>query len=87
MTGHMQSAESGLGGGGVVASGEGLVPGALVRWPSAPGSPLGVITNIDGDRVHVRFAEPQRGIAPGQLVAFYLGDEVLGGGTIARATR
>ncbi|HEV2685083.1 MAG TPA: aminomethyltransferase beta-barrel domain-containing protein [Actinomycetota bacterium] len=26
-------------------------------------------------------------MAPGQLVAFYLGDEVLGGGTIARATR
>ena len=29
--------------------------GALVRWPSAPGSPLGVITDVDGDRVHVRF--------------------------------
>jgi tRNA-specific 2-thiouridylase len=33
----------------------------------------------------VRFAQPQRGIAPGQLAAFYRGDEVLGGGTIARA--
>ena len=31
------------------------MPGALVRWPSAPGSPLGVITDVDGDRVHVRF--------------------------------
>ena len=48
--------------------------------------PAGLL-DVDGDRVHVRFAEPQRGIAPGQLVAFYLGDEVLGGGTIARATR
>lgn len=38
-----------------------------------------------GDRVVVRFDEPQRGIAPGQLVAFYDGDEVLGGATIARA--
>jgi len=37
------------------------------------------------DRARVCFAEPQRGIAPGQLVAFYLGDEVVGGGTIARA--
>ncbi len=40
---------------------------------------------IDGDRVTVAFAQPQRGIAPGQLVAFYDADEVLGGATIARA--
>ena len=45
------------------------------------------LLDVDGDRARVRFTEPQRGIAPGQLVAFYLGDEVLGGGTIARATR
>ncbi|TML81137.1 MAG: tRNA 2-thiouridine(34) synthase MnmA [Actinobacteria bacterium] len=48
--------------------------------------PAGLL-DVDGDRARVLFAEPQRGIAPGQLVAFYLGDEVLGGGTIARATR
>ncbi len=42
---------------------------------------------LDDDEVSVRFDEPQRGIAPGQLVAFYDGDEVLGGGTIARAIR
>lgn len=41
----------------------------------------------DGEAASVRFAEPQRGIAPGQLVAFYDGDEVLGGATIARALR
>jgi len=35
----------------------------------------------------VRFATPQRGVAPGQIVAFYRGDEVLGGGTIARSLR
>jgi tRNA-specific 2-thiouridylase len=34
-----------------------------------------------------RFGRAQRGVAPGQLVAFYTGDEVLGGGTIARAVR
>ncbi|HLW18013.1 MAG TPA: tRNA 2-thiouridine(34) synthase MnmA [Actinomycetota bacterium] len=45
------------------------------------------LLDVDGDRARVGFAEPQRGIAPGQLVAFYLGDEVLGGGTIARANR
>lgn len=36
-------------------------------------------------RASVRFTEPQRGIAPGQLVAFYAGDEVVGGGTIERS--
>ena len=32
-----------------------LVPGALVRWPSAPGAPLGVIVKDEGDRIYVRF--------------------------------
>jgi hypothetical protein len=48
-------AESGVNWGGIVPSEAGLVPGALVRWPSAPASPLGVVTDVDGDRVHVRF--------------------------------
>ena len=45
------------------------------------------LTTVGGDRAVVTFGEMQRGIAPGQLVAFYRGDEVLGGGTIARALR
>ena len=32
--------------------------------------------------VRVRFAEPQRAVAPGQSAVFYEGDRVLGGGTI-----
>lgn len=36
----------------------------------------------EGDRVHVEFREPQTGIAPGQAVVFYDGEEVLGGGWI-----
>ena len=32
-----------------------LVVGALVRWPSAPGAPLGVIDQVDGLRIRVRF--------------------------------
>jgi len=45
------------------------------------------IETLTGDTAAVRFAQPQRGVAPGQLVAFYSGDEVLGGGTIARSLR
>ena len=45
------------------------------------------LLDVDGTRTSVRFTAPQRGIAPGQLVAFFHGDEVLGGGTISRALR
>jgi tRNA-specific 2-thiouridylase len=45
------------------------------------------IDTLAADTAVVRFAEPQRSVAPGQLVAFYLGDEVLGGGTISRSLR
>ncbi|MFN2615246.1 MAG: tRNA 2-thiouridine(34) synthase MnmA [Actinomycetota bacterium] len=44
-----------------------------------------VLQSEDADAAHVVFRAPVRGIAPGQLVAFYAGHEVLGGGTIARA--
>jgi tRNA-specific 2-thiouridylase len=77
-----------------------------VSWIAAPPTPgaelivqirahgAGIPARLDGlagDAVTVRFGEPQRSIAPGQLVAFYLGDvggdEVLGGGTITRSLR
>jgi tRNA-specific 2-thiouridylase len=35
----------------------------------------------------VRFDDPQYAVAPGQAAVFYLGDEVLGGGTISKAIR
>jgi len=54
----------------------------------AHGEPVpATLERIEGEHVTVRFSEPQRGIAPGQLAAFYTGDEVLGGGTIARSLR
>ncbi len=37
----------------------------------------------DSRSVRLRFAEPQRAIAPGQSVVFYDGDRLLGGATIA----
>ncbi|MSQ14767.1 MAG: tRNA 2-thiouridine(34) synthase MnmA [Dehalococcoidia bacterium] len=41
----------------------------------------------DSGRVEVRFIEPQRAVSPGQAAVFYQGDEVIGGGTIARSIR
>jgi tRNA U34 2-thiouridine synthase MnmA/TrmU len=35
--------------------------------------------------VEVKLLEPALGVAPGQSAVFYLGDEVLGGATIAAA--
>ena len=46
-------------------------------------SPCIVVPSAEG-RIEVRFAEPQRAIAPGQAVVFYEGDAVLGGGWITR---
>jgi len=43
------------------------------------------ITVISGQGCEVRFAEPQRAVAPGQAVVFYAGDTCLGGATVARA--
>ena len=52
----------------------------------AHGTPVeATIERLDGSDAGVRFATPMRGVAPGQLAAFYLGDEVVGAGRIARS--
>lgn len=41
-----------------------------------------VITPLPEQRAHVKFAEPQMAVTPGQSIVFYRGDLVLGGGLI-----
>ena len=43
-----------------------------------------VIVNQLDDSCTVKFATPQRAVAPGQAIVFYLGEECLGGAYIAR---
>ncbi|MBL4774710.1 MAG: tRNA 2-thiouridine(34) synthase MnmA [Mariprofundus sp.] len=40
---------------------------------------------IDGDCVHLVFDEAQKPTAPGQVAAFYAGDELLGGGIVSHS--
>ncbi len=42
---------------------------------------------VDGDSVTVRLRQPQRGVAAGQALVMYRGDEVLGSATIRAARR
>ena len=44
-----------------------------------------VVEPLPDRRAQVRFGSPQRAVTPGQQVAFYAGEEVLGAGTIAGA--
>jgi tRNA-specific 2-thiouridylase len=46
-----------------------------------------VVEAVSADAVEVEFRTPQRGVAPGQSVVFYSGDEVLGGGRIIESLR
>ncbi|MEM7481592.1 MAG: tRNA 2-thiouridine(34) synthase MnmA [Acidobacteriota bacterium] len=59
--------------------------GATIRIRSRHSGVDGRITPLAGDRVRVEFAEPQRGVAPGQAAVFYRGTQVLGGCWIDRA--
>jgi tRNA-uridine 2-sulfurtransferase len=69
-----------------------------VTWthsPLVPGAPTSVQYRAHGEAVDaiwigdgsVAFHEPQSAVAPGQTAAMFSGDEVLGGGIIARVIR
>jgi len=45
------------------------------------------VLETEGDRLRVTFRSPQRGVAPGQSVVAYRGEELLGGGRIVESYR
>ncbi|MFQ5600726.1 MAG: tRNA 2-thiouridine(34) synthase MnmA [Candidatus Krumholzibacteriia bacterium] len=55
--------------------------GVQVRYRSAPAAVREIVRT--GGRALVRFASPQRAVAPGQAAVLYGGDAVVGGGRIA----
>lgn len=55
---------------------------ARIRFRASPAS---ATVQVCDDSVRIRFDEPQRSVTPGQTVALYDGDVVLGGGTIRSA--
>ncbi len=55
---------------------------ADVRIRYRAGEAPAVVEPLGDDRARVEFRTPVRAVAPGQLAAFYAGDEVLGAGTI-----
>jgi tRNA-specific 2-thiouridylase len=68
-----------------VAPAAGTPMEAKARYKAEP-APATLI-EARGETAVIRFAKRQRALTPGQAIAFYAGDEVLGGGTIERAWR
>ena len=60
---------------------------AKIRYASPPIGVTVLRGSDSGDRIRVVFDEPVRAVTPGQAVVLYLGDTVVGGGTIERAVR
>jgi tRNA-specific 2-thiouridylase len=51
------------------------------------GDDVPAVIESRNDQMRVEFRTPQRGVAPGQSVVVYDGDELLGGGRIVRSIR
>lgn len=56
---------------------------ARIRHSQIPAE--ATIESATGNNLQIRFAQPQRAITPGQILALYSGDTVLGGATIVEA--
>ncbi|MEO6398357.1 MAG: tRNA 2-thiouridine(34) synthase MnmA, partial [Tepidiformaceae bacterium] len=56
---------------------------AKARYKAEPAA--AILAAVGGESATVRFAKRQRALTPGQAIAFYSGEECLGGGTIAAA--
>ncbi len=75
--------------GDIVWGGQGLPEKAVsvqakIRYQTPEGR--ATLEPISENKAKLLFDAPQRGIAPGQSVVFYQGDEVLGGGTILQTS-
>ena len=57
----------------------------LVQYRSTPGGTPATVRSLAPDRVEVSFTEPAASVNPGQGLAVYRGDRLLGGGWIERA--
>ena len=68
-----------------VAPAAGTLLEAKARYRADPAA--ATLIEARRDTAIIRFAKRQRALTPGQAIAFYAGDEVLGGGTIERAWR
>lgn len=63
----------------------GTVLEAKARYKAEPAA--ATLLEAEREGAVIRFARRQRALTPGQAIAFYAGEEVLGGGTIERAWR
>ncbi len=64
---------------------EGIQISAKIRYRSP--SSVAFFHPMTNERFSITFEKPQRAITPGQIVALYDGDQLLGGGTIERSIR
>jgi len=64
---------------------EGMEVMAKIRYHSEPA--FARLYPDKKNQIRVVFAQPQRAITPGQAVVFYLGDILVGGGTIAKRVK
>ncbi|NQU47805.1 MAG: tRNA 2-thiouridine(34) synthase MnmA [Planctomycetes bacterium] len=70
---------------GCELSPNGVLEGLEVQYRSAPGGVTATATMLAPDRLRIEFAEPAESVTPGQGLALYQGDRLLGGGWISWA--